>query len=157
MTSDQSEFAKFKKIAGDDKVSTFQEMDKEEVEGEILEAVKEAKSDVEIRQELDVILEETNTKKEPTTIGDINVKVSEGTSGREIGAAIRKELRRKTTPAPKKEVKKEVKKLDRKMVRALRKNDRHFNHTCAATGKRLPLEDFAKGKKSDVCIAQEGK
>lgn len=38
-------------------------------------------------------------------------------------------------------------------VRAMRRNDRHFNHTCAQCLKRKDVSEFYRGKNDNVCIA----
>lgn len=121
MTSkNESEFAKFKKIAGDKKVSTFTPMDKVEVEKEVLDAVKEAKfDDLPDEKKAEVIVSDEVAKNKPV------------------------------------EVKKP--KVNNVLAAQLRPQDRHFNHTCACCMKRLPLEDFYRGKKDNVCIACGGK
>lgn len=132
MTSDKSEFAKFKKIAGDDKVSTFQAMDKEEVEDEILEAKEEAQgSHLKVKDIAEV---------QVVASDDPEVKVE----GKKVADALREELSK-------------PKKNDPAFVRSIRKGDRHFNHTCAVCLKRKPNEDFYRGKKDQVCIDCGGK
>ena len=99
------------------------ELDKEEVEDEVLEAVEEAKKPV------------LDASKLPGVDYDGPV------------TAISPERLAAVEKRPVIEVTKE----NRVLVAKLRQNDDSHNRTCAYCLKRKPIEEFARLKKSDVC------
>jgi hypothetical protein len=75
MTSDNSDYAHFKKITGDKNLSTFRAMDKEEVEGEVLEAAKEGKLKVEHKVEV-VVEKPAPVEKKPEPENGISIALA---------------------------------------------------------------------------------
>ena len=113
MTSDKSEFTRFKEIASGQKKSTFHDVSKVELEDEVLEAMAEA-----IEQDTENIVVDPPKKEEPKKV---------------------KNQRNAT------------------ILKSLRFRDDTHQHTCAACMKTLPVEDFERGKRDNVCVTCGGK
>ncbi len=143
MKEDNSEIAKFRNIVTSDKVSHIKNVNHDQVEDEVLDAVQEAKDKV-IKDELKSMVEPKNIDIEVTDSPNLNKDIEKG---------IKKELRKSEAPVGEVNVKVNKPKgiWDAKAIADLRTRDmKKQNKTCSACVRRMPLAQMDGGK-ADIC------
>jgi len=147
----------YRKITGDEKMSTAKVVTDEQLEGSIQDVSKVKEELDEILEDTNEVVEDTNEVVDPPVAFDImdgpDVSLETKETLRKIGDgaySVPEYLLTSVLLSQKEQPVQKSKRPSKAHIVALRQRDRYFNKTCAACGERKLLK-FMDGGKADIC------